>query len=142
MDPKTYVEGVLATEATDFDGMRMRVCKASTLRLLHASMGMADESGELAKAVKAHIFYGKPLDRTNIIEEIGDVFWFCAVALETLHSSFEEAMSKNHNKLFTRYKKGFTEQEAIERNLDAERDALAQTKVPASGPDEHCDLSK
>jgi hypothetical protein len=46
------------------------------LRLLHASLGLASEAGELIDAVRLR----GPLDRTNLIEEVGDLLWYAALA--------------------------------------------------------------
>jgi len=53
-------------------------------RLLHAAMGMVTESGELIDAIKKHLFYGKPVDKVNMKEEIGDVCWYVALACDVL----------------------------------------------------------
>src|ERR1700677_3795449 len=39
------------------------------LRLLHVGMGLCTEAGEFVDQLKRHIFYGRPIDRTNLIEE-------------------------------------------------------------------------
>lgn len=44
--------------------------------LLHMRMGVISELGELADAFKRNIAYKKPLDFTNIREEIGDICWY------------------------------------------------------------------
>jgi len=84
-------------------------------RLLHAAVGLAGESGELLDTVKKTVFYGKPLDKVNIKEEIGDAMWYMALALHSIGSSFEEVMALNRTKLDTRYPSGFTEKHAIQR---------------------------
>jgi len=40
--------------------------------LLHATIGIVGEAGELLDAVKAHVIYNKPLDLANVLEEHGD----------------------------------------------------------------------
>lgn len=124
MDPKTYVEGVLVNEVKDFEAVVDRFTE-SNIRLLHAAMGAATEAGEFVDAIKKHIFYGKKLDKTNLVEELGDLFWYIGIASDVLGISFEEIMTINHNKLFTRYQKGFSEKEANNRNLDTERKVLS-----------------
>lgn len=44
--------------------------------LAHGAIGMAGELGELLDALKKHWVYGKPLDAANVIEEIGDFYWY------------------------------------------------------------------
>ena len=45
----------------------------------HALLGMVTELGELGDMVKRHVIYDKPLDKTNGMEEIGDLFWYLAL---------------------------------------------------------------
>lgn len=47
--------------------------------LEHAALGIVSEVGEINDQVKRHIIYGKPLDKVNIAEEIGDVLWYVAL---------------------------------------------------------------
>lgn len=42
----------------------------------HGQIGLVTEIGELADAVKRHVIYGKDLDITNFVEEVGDVMWY------------------------------------------------------------------
>lgn len=50
----------------------------------HAQVGILTETGELADAFKRHVIYGKPLDVTNLVEEVGDVFWYINLLLNEL----------------------------------------------------------
>ena len=84
-------------------------------RLMHASMGLSGEAGELIDTIKKHIFYNKPLDVKNIKEEAGDILWYIAIILDQVDSSFDEVMKLNQDKLEARYPSGFTEQAAKDR---------------------------
>lgn len=42
----------------------------------HMALGFCGELGELLDAIKKHAIYGKPLDKVNLAEEIGDVSWY------------------------------------------------------------------
>ena len=127
MTPELYTKLSLKTAGHDFQAIRDRVSSEDKLLLLHAFMGLTTESTEALDMMKKHLYYGKEFDRVNAIEEIGDIFWYAALALETLGSSFEEAMELNVKKLQKRYNKGkFTEQDAINRNVEAERKILEQ----------------
>jgi NTP pyrophosphatase (non-canonical NTP hydrolase) len=123
MNPKEYIENVLKTESNDFNAISSRL-DAPTIRLLHAFMGMATESSEALDMLKKHLMYGKPLDKVNAAEEIGDVLWYAAVALDTLGVSFEEIMDKNIAKLQKRFGNKFTSDAAINRDVVAERKIL------------------
>ena len=44
----------------------------------HMGLGIVGEVGEIIDALKKHHIYGKPLDRANLVEELGDVCWYVA----------------------------------------------------------------
>lgn len=46
--------------------------------LIHMALGVIGEFGELVDAVKKVVVYDKPVDQTNLVEEIGDVLWYYA----------------------------------------------------------------
>ena len=52
--------------------------------ILHAGLGMTTEVGELVDQLKRHIFYKKPYDRVHLVEEVGDVLWYVALASRAL----------------------------------------------------------
>ena len=84
MQNKDYKEAALRTESNDFEAIQKRISSKRNIRLLHAGIGLATESGEFLDALKKAIFYGKELDRVNLQEEIGDLLWYCAIALDEL----------------------------------------------------------
>lgn len=103
-------------------------------RLLHASIGMQTESAEFSDQLKKHIFYGKPLDKVNLKEEIGDLLWYLAIALDTLDSSFEVEMLRVIKKLKVRYPDKFSNELAASRRLEEERKVLeGQTQFDFHG---------
>lgn len=122
---ENYMSEILRTESTS-EIMRKRA--SDKIRLLHAALGLADETGEFAKAVKSHIYYGKALDIDNIVEEIGDVLWFCGLALDTVGMELEDAIQVNVAKLRARYPAGFSETRATGRDLTAESEAMKGEK--------------
>lgn len=124
MNPKDYVKNVLVTESVDMTAIKERLQDTGTIRLLHSFVGLETETAELQDALKKHVFYGKPLDRVNLKEELGDLMWYIGVACDELGISLEEVMEKNINKLRKRYGDKFTEKAALERNTDAERKVL------------------
>lgn len=93
-------------------------------RLIHAFLGLSSEVGELADALKKHIIYGKTLDEINVLEEVGDLEWYCALALRAVKKGMEECMQKNIDKLKARYGDKFTQAAALNRDLEKERRAL------------------
>ena len=124
MNSRKYIKNAMRTESTDFVDVGERVSRKGTLRLLHAGMGMATEAGEFLDALKKHIYYGRELDVVNLKEEMGDLFWYMAIACDQLGIDFESLTDANIAKLKTRYGEKFTSEGAEERNLRGERDTL------------------
>jgi len=124
MDTKQYKELVLKTESNDFDAISSRLKDKRALRLLHGTCGIATEAGELLDTIKKYAFYGKEIDTVNVVEEIGDLMWYCTVVLDELGVSYEDVMDKNINKLKARYGEKFSETCANTRNLNKERKIL------------------
>ena len=121
---KDYKEKALRTESYDMDSIKKRLTDEDTIRLLHSAMGLSTEANEFLDMLKKHIYYGKPLDLVNAKEEVSDTFWYCAVAVDVLKTTFEEVMSVNIEKLKARYPEKFTKENAINRNLEVERSIL------------------
>lgn len=100
--------------------------------LLHAVIGKATEAGELLENVFELIKEDKTIDITkvdipNIVEEVGDGFWYDAILCNLFDFSFEDAQEVNIDKLqseFGRFAHGFSCEKANERNLEAEREIL------------------
>jgi NTP pyrophosphatase (non-canonical NTP hydrolase) len=124
MNSKEYIQNAIRTESTDFNSMNDRLTHDGTKRLLHAGIGLSTEAGEFLDALKKHIFYGKELDRVNLKEEMGDLFWYLAIACDELGVEFEPLMETNIAKLKARYGEKFTEHRAENRDLDTERTIL------------------
>ena len=124
MQSHSYIEDAIKTEATDFKAMDSRLSNDGTKRLLHAGIGLSTEAGEFLDALKKHIFYGKELDRVNMAEELGDLFWYMAIVADELGVEFESVMEKNIAKLKARYGDKFSESRAENRDLETERDIL------------------
>jgi len=114
--------------------------------LNHMAMGIAGESGEFLDAFKKHLIYRKELDTANIVEELGDLFFYLVGYESILAEGWPEELfiieghleelcrlfnltrefceEQNMLKLSTRYKdKKFTNEAAIKRedkNVDPE----------------------
>jgi NTP pyrophosphatase (non-canonical NTP hydrolase) len=54
--------------------------------LEHALIGLLDETGELASAIKKKVGYGKDIDLVNVKEEIGDATYFLARTMVCLYN--------------------------------------------------------
>lgn len=124
MNSNEYQKDATVTDLMDYVPVILRLENVKTLRLLHAAMGLHTESGEFMDMLKKHILYGKDIDEVNLAEEIGDMFWYAALACDALHVSFEDIMQKNIEKLRARYPNKFTEHDALNRDLNRERSIL------------------
>lgn len=71
--------------------------------LWHAATGVSGEAGELLDAVKKHVIYKKPLDRENMVEELGDLEFYMEQVRQNLGITREETISANIAKLSIRY---------------------------------------
>lgn len=98
-----FVRGLFAKRHEGADG------------LLHASLGIAGEGGEIVDAVKKHWVYGKQLDRENLIEEIGDLLFYTQALCNLLGVTMAECQVANVEKLWRRYPQGYTDAAAIAR---------------------------
>lgn len=127
MSPNEYATLAMETEA-DQEVIRQRVYDGGiqATRLNNAARGLADDCGELNGAVKKFLEYGQPLDRTNVIEELGDILWRVAQACKAIDCNLDEVMAANIRKLHkVRYPAGvFDSAKAIDRDLNAERSAV------------------
>lgn len=119
-----YVDLATATENKDFNGIAERLQNETVMRLLHAAIGMCTEAGEFQDALKKFVFYNAERDGYNLIEELGDMMWYIAVACDALDVTLQSVMQKNIDKLRKRYPEKFKEQDAVARDLDRERRVL------------------
>ena len=123
-DNKQYVKDAMVTESKNFEAIAARLSNPENIRILHAAIGLATEAGEVQDALKKHLFYGKPLDKVNLAEEMGDIFWYMAILSDALGVGFDDIQTKNIAKLKARYGDKFTAAAALNRDLDAERKIL------------------
>lgn len=115
-------------DAAGYLKVQERMSDPKFAQLMHAAMGMVTEAGEFMDALKKHAMYGKPIDDTNLLEEIGDQLWYQALALRVLGSTFGAEMGRNIAKLRARFPHKFTEHDALNRDLDNERRVLESPK--------------
>lgn len=95
-------------------------------RLTHGVFGLVTEAGEMLDALKKHLFYGAPLDLTNIKEELGDVEWYMSLILTFLGTTHDSIFELNVAKLKSRYPERFEESQALNRDLQKERKILEE----------------
>lgn len=91
----------------EYAPLAMRTCKElpTADHINHMCLGIVGEMGELVDAIKKAYVYGKGIDQTNIVEEVGDVSWYtaglvqCFPALADWLDSDELKQSINYEKL-------------------------------------------
>ena len=76
---------------------------ASQAHILHMAIGISGEAGELLDAVKKFVIYQKPLDKDNVIEELGDLEFYMEGIRDFLKVSREAVLDANYDKLSKRY---------------------------------------
>lgn len=123
MTPSEYIQLALRTESGGAYYQSPEVNGVSP-RIEHGAIGLVTESAEIIDAIKKAKFYGKQLDRVNVVEELGDCMWYLAVLCDELGVSFEDLWEKNIAKLKVRYPAGFTKQDSEVRDYEAEREVL------------------
>jgi hypothetical protein len=99
-------------------------------RVFHAAIGIATEGTELIEALYTSISNNIELDTVNILEEMFDVFWYMCIGHDAMNASIEQTLSVGFEKLRNRYPDKFTQDHAINRNLESEREILEHIKDP------------
>lgn len=82
--------------------------------------GLNGESGELIDLLKKFEFQGHAFDVKKMVEELGDVLWYCAELAHGLGVPLEEVAKRNIAKLEARYPAGFETSRSV--NRQEERD--------------------
>ena len=118
-------------KAIDDDGITANDYQRSAMRtagddeesyLLNGVMGLCGESGEVIDLVKKHLHQGHELDPVKIVEELGDVLWYCALIAEAVGATLSEVMLTNIKKLEERYPSGFDKARSIHREENNDKD--------------------
>ncbi len=127
MNSDKYIKLAKVTELRNYRDPLRRLNERE-MRLLHGAMGLATEAGEFLSPIKAHIYYGRELDETNLREELGDIMWYMAVICDCLGVDFEEIWERNIKKLQARYGDKYSDFYANNRNLAKEYRVLKDKK--------------
>ena len=101
-----------------YDQFVLQLFKAGTAQemIVHAALGVAGEAGELVDGVKKSWIYGKPLDRANIIEELGDLRFYVQALQNILGITESDILQANADKLSKRYRGlRYSDKAAIDR---------------------------
>lgn len=98
------------------------------VRVFHGIAGLSTETGELAEALMKQLL-GEPLDRFNLLEELGDINWYQAILIDALGGDLSQILANNIAKLKARYPGKFSDASAEHRDLSAEREVLEQVET-------------
>ena len=81
-------------DANDYQRLAMRTSPDGHDRMMNGCMGLIGESGEVVDAVKKWKFQsGKnpPIPQEKLIDELGDVLWYCAEISTGMHLDMMKA---------------------------------------------------
>lgn len=81
-------------DANDYQKLAMRTSPEGHDRMMNGCMGLIGESGEVVDAVKKWKFQsGKnpPIPQEKLIDELGDVLWYCAELATGMHLDMMKA---------------------------------------------------
>lgn len=92
-----------------------RIQSSAAVDLLHASIGITTEAGELMDCIKKFAIYGKEFNYENFREELGDLLSYIALACNSCGFKMEDICEENIAKLKIRYPEKFSEADATER---------------------------
>lgn len=123
IDALKYLEHLKAVTgdkltANDYQRMAMRTAGEYDTdydQLRNAAYGLNGEAGEVIDLLKKHEFQGHDLPDDKLIDECGDVLWYCALLADALGFSLEQVMNRNIDKLRKRYPDGFDKARSINR---------------------------
>jgi len=121
MKPSEYIKNALRTEPGKY---KFKKTGEATPSIEHAAMGIVTEAGEIMDVIKKTKIYGAKMDKTNLVEELGDLMWYAAVMANALGTSFEKIWDKNIRKLKARFPEKYTDKNAEVRDLKKERKEL------------------
>ena len=89
-------------------------------RIFHGVLGIVTEGVELLEAMDLY----SSMDNVNVLEEVGDVFWYCSILSDELGVPLEDIMDTVIAKLKQRFPDKFNTERAVTRELTAEREIL------------------
>lgn len=96
------------------------------LDALHGAVGISGEAGELLDALKKVWVYNKPMDRKNVVEELGDLRFYMQHLMNVLDITEQEVIEANVQKLQVRYAAGYSDA-AAQARVDKEPEAVVES---------------
>lgn len=89
--------------------------KGRSGKIENGILGLCGETGECADLLKKYLFQEHELDKDKMVEELGDVLWYCAELATGLGVTLDEVARRNIDKLKARYPEGFDPERSIHR---------------------------
>lgn len=90
--------------------------KLSDVNLAVLGLGIAGEAGEVADLIKKTVGHGHELNKAKLLEEVGDVLWYCAGLATLLEVDLSQVARDNIEKLRKRYPQGFDPERSRNRS--------------------------
>ena len=98
-----------------FKAMRTFPPQLNETKIENGVIGLFGEGGEIADLYKKFKYQQHPLNREKMIEELGDVLWYCAMIATGLRTTLDKVAEQNVEKLMKRYPDGFDPDRSINR---------------------------
>ncbi len=93
--------------------------------ILHCLLGSFTEAVEKTELLHRWLVTGEGIDRTNALEETGDGWFYDTILVDLLGSTPEEVRQLISDKLLgKRYKNGYSDKAAVNRDVEAEREEM------------------
>lgn len=118
-DPSMTLDSI-ASEPVTHDPNRL-----PSRHVLHAVLGIVNEAGELATMIEGVMRGAHSFDRTNYVEELGDLLWFIALACDAEGLSMARVMRANLTKLCARFPDKFDATKMDDANRDKRHETSA-----------------
>ena len=110
IDANTYQQLCLRTAVS-----KVSPESSNDTRFLYTALGLAGETGEYVDHVKKIAFQGHKIDKYKLLEELGDIAWYLAIAAAANGFSLSSVFNMNIKKLRERYPDGFDPAKSINR---------------------------
>lgn len=89
--------------------------KETDEQIVNYLLGMNGETGELTDMFKKYRYHGHKWDRDEARKELGDMMHYLFGLIELMGFTADEVATVNQDKLFTRYPKGFNQEDSKKR---------------------------
>ena len=84
-------------------------------QLRNAVYGLNGEAGEVIDILKKHEFQGHDFNKAKMLDELGDIAWYLALACTAMDITLTDVFNHNVDKLCNRYPDGFDSDKSINR---------------------------